>query len=126
MASIRVVLFRLPAELKLTAELTAAGSPLANREIKFYKSPDGVNYSLISSVFTGTNGIAEATDTVDAFGYYYYKAVFEGDGVYDRAEAVATYFHAEPLTALINNLMMLLLIVLVISVVISLLTGVKR
>jgi len=78
--------------LQLTATLKDIdNNPLANKTINFYRSLDGVNYTLIDTKSTDTNGTATTTDEVTATGTYYYKAEFPGDDVYDYSSDVETY-----------------------------------
>jgi len=81
--------------LKLTAKLTdGEGNPLSGKTIEFYKSTDGVNFTLIATKTTDTNGVAETTDEITSYGTYYYKARFPGDETYEASEATATYTYS--------------------------------
>jgi len=80
--------------LQLTAVLKDVdNNPLANKTINFYKSTDGVNYTLIDTKTTDASGTATTTDEITATGTYYYKAEFPGDDVYDYASDVETYIY---------------------------------
>jgi len=81
--------------LKLTATLTDSdGNPLSGKTIEFYKSTDGVNYTLIATKTTDENGVAETTDEITETGTYYYKAKFPGDDQYESSEASAEYTYS--------------------------------
>jgi len=81
--------------LKLIATLKdGEGNPLGGKTIEFYKSTDGVNFYLIATKTTDSNGVAEVTDEITAFGTYYYKARFPGDETYDASEATASYTYS--------------------------------
>ena len=83
--------------LKLIATLTdTSGNPLPSRTIEFYRSTDGVNYTLIGIAITDSNGQASLIDEVTEPGRYYYKARFPGDELYEASEATATYEYAVP------------------------------
>ena len=83
--------------LKLLATLTDInGNPLPNKTIEFYKSIDGVNYNLIGTALTDSNGQASVIDEVTEPGRYYYKARFPGDELYEASEATAVYEYAVP------------------------------
>ena len=76
--------------LQLTATLKDIdGNPLANKPINFYYSYDQQTWNLIATVNTDENGIA--TTTHETTQTTYYKAVFEGDDVYEPSEATASY-----------------------------------
>jgi len=79
-------------KLKLLTTLTDSdGNPLPNKTIEFYRSTDGVNYTLLGTATTDTNGQAYIFDEVTVRGTYYYKARFPGDPDYESAEDVETF-----------------------------------
>jgi len=111
--------------LKLTAKLTdAGGNPLASKTIEFYKSIDNINFSLIATRTTDSNGIAEVTDEITSFGTYYYKARFPGDEAYEASEATVSYTYSFDWEQVVQMFMqwlpmilMIMLIVLMVSLI---------
>ena len=78
--------------LKLTARLTDVdGNPLPNKTIEFYVSTDNVNFTLIDTRTTDSNGTAETIYEAEEPGTYYFKARFPGDDMYEPSEAVTSY-----------------------------------
>jgi len=76
--------------LQLTATLKDInGNPLSGKPINFYYSYDQETWNLITTVNTDENGVA--TTTHETTQTTYYKAVFEGDDVYEPSEATASY-----------------------------------
>jgi len=67
------------------------GNPLPNKKILFFHSYDGKNFSLFDEKITDENGACETSYEFNKYGTVWFKCVFEGDEVYDRCEAVATY-----------------------------------
>ncbi|RLC36752.1 hypothetical protein DRH29_03870 [candidate division Kazan bacterium] len=115
--------------LKIVATLTDVnGNPLSGKTIEFYKSTDNVNFTLIATKTTDTNGEAETTDEITQAGTYYYKARFPGDDTYDEAEVVASYTYSpmeEWIQAFMNLLpwiVMIMIIILIIALLVSALT----
>jgi len=82
--------------LKISATLTDVdGNPLNGKVIHFYKSIDGINFSLLATKVTDSNGKAEITDDIANPGTYYYKAEFPGDTDYLPSEVVTIYEYTE-------------------------------
>ena len=96
------------------------GNPLSGQTIKFYKSSDNVNFNLIGTQVTDTNGIALQTDILDNAGTYYYKAVFEGTDTYDPATATATYTYT-PTTSTTSSTSIFIIIAIIVVIAIVLL-----
>jgi len=67
------------------------GNPLPNKKILFFHSFDGKNFSLFDEKITDENGTCETSYEFNKYGTVWFKCVFEGDEVYDRCEAVASY-----------------------------------
>jgi len=112
--------------LKLVATLTdGEGNPLSGKAIEFYRSSDGVNFTLITTKTTDSNGVAETTDEVTSYGTYYYKARFPGDNTYEASEATVTYTYTIDWGALIQQLLPLILLILFIALLSALLTSTK-
>lgn len=113
--------------LRILATLTDIdGNPLPNKTIEFYVSTDDVNYTLIDTKTTDSNGVAETTYEVMQYGTYYFKARFPGDETYDASEAKASYTYGFDWSQLLQQIMnllpyliMILIIVLVISLIVS-------
>lgn len=122
--------------LKLIAMLTDAnGNPLSGKTIEFYHSLDGVNYALIGTSITDTNGQASITYEITQTGIHYFKARFPGDDVYDASEAIATYEYPAPspvevlvtqLQSLINIVPQLLLLLILIMILMSFMSSMIR
>ena len=62
------------------------GNPLSGKPINFYYSYDQETWNLIATVNTDSNG--KATATHETTKTTYYKAVFEGDDVYESSSAL--------------------------------------
>jgi len=122
--------------LKLVATLTDVnGNPLSGKTIEFYRSTDGVNYTLLGTATTNTNGQASLIDEITEPGKYYYKARFPGDETYDASEATATYEYPAPspvellvtqLQSLINIVPQLLLLLILIMILMSFMSSMIR
>jgi len=110
--------------LKLTATLKdTEGNPLSGKTIEFYKSSDGINFSLITTKTTNAEGVAEATDEITAYGTYYYKARFPGDDQYEASEAVASYtysFDLSQIMQMIMNWLPWIIVLMLIALMVSL------
>jgi len=89
--------------LKLIATLKDIdNNPLAGKTINFYRSSDGVNYTLLGSSTTDSSGTASITDTVGT-GTYYYRVEFPGDDEYDGSSDVKQYtVSANPLFIIVS------------------------
>jgi len=77
--------------VKVTATLTdvSTGLGIPNKTVKFFKSYDDVNYTLVGQSVTNVDGVAEVMTTTDTVTWF--KAVFEGDDDADPAEAKAMF-----------------------------------
>jgi len=113
--------------LKLTAKLTdGEGNPLSGKTIEFYKSTDGVNFTLIATKTTDTNGVAEATDEVTSYGTYYYRARFPGDETHEASEATVSYtysFDWEQVVQMFMQWLPWILLIMLIVLMVSLLAA---
>jgi len=89
------------AVVKATATLTDInGNPLSGKTIKFYYSDDGETWNLLGTAVTDENGRAGIVDWIEHTTYY--KAVFEGDDIYEPSEATAEFRFGLVIFSLVN------------------------
>jgi hypothetical protein len=89
-----ITTYRIKIKARLVSEV---GKPLSNKMLEFYKSLDGVNFSVFATCTTDQDGYCEVEDEVTAKTYY--KIWFAGDDDYMGASTWIFMYEPAPVSA---------------------------